>query len=135
MRRTMAQSCDASMQACNAIPIQTQATDTVTLTSCPLQPNFAALMSKAKANTQEQHGLASAKQAELEERRKKEAELEKRNAARERERRAKELEARQRRDQERLQLEERLRQEREKKRALKVSMAIVPICKRLHSSC
>lgn len=85
-----------------------------------LQANFAALMSKAKANTQQVSGAALARQAELEAQRKREVELEKQNAAREKERRLKELEARQRREQERLELEERLRLERERKRAQKV---------------
>lgn len=85
-----------------------------------LQANFAALMSKAKANTQQVSGAALARQAELEAQRKREVELEKQNAAREKERRLKEQEARQRREQERLELEERLRLERERKRAQKV---------------
>lgn len=85
-------------------------------------------MSKAKANTQEQSGLALAKQAELEATRKREAQIEKQNAAREKERRLKEQEARRKREQERLALEEKLRKEREEKRALKVSRRLQSHC-------
>lgn len=84
-----------------------------------MDATFAALMNKAKANTQAQVGLALAKQAELEAARKRDAEIEKQNAAREKERKLKEVEARRKREQERLMLEEKLRQEREHKRAQK----------------